>query len=232
MARTTALLDQLISKYESRLGQSLPSCPKEKVLEPVPSCPKEKVSEPIISEKSVHEEHKISDIDQSQAPYDLFPHIDIRIGRIAECWRHPSSDNLYCERVDVGEGSLREIGTGLQQSVPIEDMSGIICVMANLKPRKLGGFLSNGMVMAQHTPNGFELIRPGNLIPGERVGLEGVVEPGTCPMLPIMNPKKKILEKSIAFFHSDAEGYFCFGMKKLVTSAGFIKTNHANSKIS
>ena len=35
---------------------------------------------------------------------------------------------------------VREIGSGLQKNVPIEEMKGLVCVMANLKPRKLAGF--------------------------------------------------------------------------------------------
>lgn len=44
-------------------------------------------------------------------------------------------------------GEDREIASGLQQHVPIDKMVGKIVVMANLKPRKLAGFNSNGMVV-------------------------------------------------------------------------------------
>jgi len=36
---------------------------------------------------------------------------------------------------------VREIGSGLQKNVKIEEMKGLVCVMANLKPRKLAGFI-------------------------------------------------------------------------------------------
>ena len=63
-----------------------------------------------------------------------------------ECWKHPESEKLYCEKIDVC-GEIREIASGLQQLVPIEEMSGKVVVMANLKPRPLGGFMSNGMLV-------------------------------------------------------------------------------------
>lgn len=44
-------------------------------------------------------------------------------------------------------GSVREIASGLQQQVPIDEMKGPVIVMVNLKPRPLGGFMSNGMVV-------------------------------------------------------------------------------------
>lgn len=50
---------------------------------------------------------------------------------------------------------MREIASGLQKFVPLEQMKGKVIVMANLKPRPLAGFMSNGMVVcasnADHT---------------------------------------------------------------------------------
>jgi aminoacyl tRNA synthase complex-interacting multifunctional protein 1 len=241
LSRTSALVDQLILKYENRLGVHLSEVPATKV-EPVPiqvsappaveQKPVEEVKTQPEAPKSHHEESK-EQVDLSQAPYDLFPQIDIRVGNIVDCWKHPSSDALYCEKIDLGEPAVREIGSGLQKHIPITDMSGLVLVMANLKPRKLGGFNSNGMVMALHAGDVLELVRPNGALMGERVGLEGVLDPpGKTPILPALNPKKKILEKAIGFFATDAEGFACFGLKRMVTSAGFIKTPHAHGKIS
>ncbi len=45
---------------------------------------------------------------------------DLRVGKIVECTRHPESSKLYIEKIDLGEGKLRTIGSGLQEFVPIE----------------------------------------------------------------------------------------------------------------
>lgn len=102
---------------------------------------------------------------------------DLRVGRIVECTRHPESAKLYIEKIDLGEGKLRTIGSGLQEFVPIEQMTEGLCVVfANLKPRKLADIMSEGMVMcagnSDHTQ--VELMRPpeGSVV-GERVVLEG-----------------------------------------------------------
>jgi len=58
-----------------------------------------------------------------------FVNIDIRVGEIKECWKvlldiilfifnylpnkHPESENLYCEKIDIGGGEIREIASGL-----------------------------------------------------------------------------------------------------------------------
>ena len=257
MARTAALLDQLITKYECRLGVAGLNMKPQSLIVSDSSCAQVKVDDNIklealstgnneakaIEEVKIIEEvkepapiteakHEEEVVDLSKAPYELFSQIDIRVGNIVECWKHPSSSYLYCERIDLAEGKPREIGSGLQESIPIEEMIGKILVMANLKPRKLGGFNSNGMVMALHTETGLALVRPGDVEIGERVGLEGILQPGKSAMLPLLNPKKKVLEKSISFFATDSEGYACFGLKRLLTSAGYIQTNFSNARIS
>jgi len=30
--------------------------------------------------------------------------MDIRVGEIKKCWKHPKSDELWCEEVDIGHG--------------------------------------------------------------------------------------------------------------------------------
>lgn len=74
-------------------------------------------------------------------------------------------------------------------------MKGLVIVMANLKPRPLAKFMSNGMVVcasnADHTD--VKIIRPEGAV-GERVFLEGHEELFKSEaILPVLNPKKKIL---------------------------------------
>lgn len=76
----------------------------------------------------------------------------------------------------MGNGEIREIASGLQKFVKIDDMSGLVIVAYNLKPRSVAGFTSNGMVIAASNKDKtqVELVRPGpNAKVGERVFLEG-----------------------------------------------------------
>lgn len=43
----------------------------------------------------------------------VFNSCDLRVGRIVECEIRPDSEKLYFEKIDLGEGQLREIGSGL-----------------------------------------------------------------------------------------------------------------------
>lgn len=142
------------------------------------------------------------------------------------------SDKLYAEKIDVGLPALREIASGLQKFIPLEEMRGPVMVITNLKPRKLAGFLSSGMVFcassADHTK--VELMIPqGPVKIGERIGLEG--EEIAQEYQKELNPKKKEFEKLAPYFRTDAEGFACFGAKRLVHSGGYIKAKTLTNSI-
>ena len=76
---------------------------------------------------------------------EWFNNCDLRVGKIVACEACEGSDKLYIEKIDLGEGSLREIGSGVQQYVSLEEMlrpDGFCVVFANLKPRKLAHIMS------------------------------------------------------------------------------------------
>lgn len=88
----------------------------------------------------------------------MFDKCDIRVGKIVECEKHPESEKLYIEKVDLGEETgPRTIGSGLQKFVTMEEMMDgrFVLVFANLKAKKLAGVPSHGMVLcasnADHT---------------------------------------------------------------------------------
>jgi len=104
--------------------------------------------------------------------------LDIRIGRIMEVARHPEAEKLYVEQIDLGEGKLRTVCSGLVEHIPIEQMRDrlVVCV-CNLKPAKLRGVLSEAMVLCASTPEAVELLDvPSGAQVGDRVtaaGFEG-----------------------------------------------------------
>ncbi|KAL4471589.1 hypothetical protein ABPG74_008482 [Tetrahymena malaccensis] len=160
----------------------------------------------------------------NNASFEEFQKIDIRVGKIVECKIHPSSDYLYCLKVDIGT-EVRDIGSGLQQYIPIDQVNGLVCVMANLKPRKLGGFDSNGMILCTNIDTkAFEFLRPHeNSVVGERIFLEGQQESFKQELEPQLNQKKKILERALLETKTDDECVATFKNVKWMTKAGYVK---------
>ena len=88
---------------------------------------------------------------------------DFRVGKIMECNPHPESENLYIEKIDIGEGQHRTILSGLQKAFTVEQMKEGLCVVyANLKERPIGKIPSNGMVMcaSDEAKTMFEMVKP------------------------------------------------------------------------
>ncbi|GJQ70465.1 Aats-tyr [Trypoxylus dichotomus] len=128
---------------------------------------------------------------------DIVPsRLDIRIGKIVEVSRHPDADALYVEKIDLGEEKPRTIVSGLVNFVPIQEMEDrMVVVLCNLKPAKMRGIESQGMVLCASLddPKQIEpLIPPESAKPGDRVIIENY-ETGTPD--DILNPKKKVWEK-------------------------------------
>ena len=98
-----------------------------------------KTSQPLEeSKKMTHEEQKAEAPVPSQELLEDFASLEIRVGMILECWKHPDLVNFYCKKIDIGH-EVREICSELQKFVSLEDMSGLVIVLVNLKPGKLGG---------------------------------------------------------------------------------------------
>ncbi|MBV9926883.1 MAG: methionine--tRNA ligase [Acidobacteria bacterium] len=80
---------------------------------------------------------------------DDFVKVELRVGQVLTAERVPKSDKLLRFTVDVGEAEPRQILAGIAEHYEPEAMVGRkLVIVANLKPRKLRGFESQGMVLA------------------------------------------------------------------------------------
>jgi methionine--tRNA ligase beta chain len=78
-----------------------------------------------------------------------FEKIELRAGQIVEASGHPEADKLLVMKVDVGEEQPRSIVAGIASRFkPEELINQKVTVVANLKPSKLRGVPSEGMLMA------------------------------------------------------------------------------------
>ena len=78
-----------------------------------------------------------------------FTKVDLRVGEVLTAERIPKADKLLLLTVDVGEEKPRQILAGIAQYYSPEQLVGRkISVVANLKPRKLRGYESQGMLLA------------------------------------------------------------------------------------
>jgi methionyl-tRNA synthetase len=68
-------------------------------------------------------------------------------------------------QVDLGEGANRQILSGIKEFYNPKDLIGTqVCVVANLKPAKIMGYESMGMILTASIDDKLTLITPQNLI--------------------------------------------------------------------
>jgi methionyl-tRNA synthetase len=81
--------------------------------------------------------------------YEDFAKIKLGIGHVKAAARHPKADRLLVLEVEVGEARPRTIVAGIADRYAPEELVGQqIVVVLNLKPAKLRGILSEGMLLA------------------------------------------------------------------------------------
>jgi len=84
-----------------------------------------------------------------QISIDDFVKIDLRVAKIVNCEHVDGSDKLLRLTLDVGEGRLRNVFSGIKSMYQPEELVGKLTVMvANLAPRKMKFGISEGMVLA------------------------------------------------------------------------------------
>jgi methionyl-tRNA synthetase len=114
--------------------------------------------------------------------------VDLRVARIVEVARHPKADKLYIETIDLGT-ERRQIVSGLVPYYREEELAGhCIVLVANLKPAKLRGVESNGMLLAAQPdgpegehPETVEVLFVDHAAPGDRIVLEGTDAAAPAP---------------------------------------------------
>lgn len=147
--------------------------------------------------------------------------LNMKVGRIVEVSRHPDAEKLYVEKIDLGEPSPRTIVSGLVDFVPEDKMKDrMVVVLCNLKPAKMRGVESNGMVLcgSREDPKEVEpLAAPEGSQPGDKVTVEGY-EDG----LPdeVLNPKKKVWDQLAVDLKTSGDGVAQWQGNNLLTSKG------------
>jgi methionyl-tRNA synthetase len=82
-----------------------------------------------------------------QITIDDFAKVEMKIGTIVSCEKHPKADRLLVEQIDLGD-EVRQIVSGIAKYYKPEDIVGKkVIVVTNLKPVQLRGVESNGMVL-------------------------------------------------------------------------------------
>jgi len=97
--------------------------------------------------------------------YDDFAKLDLRVGTVVEAEPIEKSDRLLRLLVDIGEPEPRQLVAGVAEHYEPTAIKGIqVVVVANLKPRKVFGVKSNGMILAANGEGSLTLLTPATRV--------------------------------------------------------------------
>ena len=103
--------------------------------------------------------------------YDDFQKLDLVVGKIIECKKHPNADKLLVSQVDIGS-ETRQVISGIAKYYKPEELVGKkVIVVRNLKEANLRGEKSYGMILCASDKQNdlLEIIEINNLEPGDIV---------------------------------------------------------------
>ncbi|KIM04757.1 MAG: methionyl-tRNA synthetase [Sulfurovum sp. AS07-7] len=109
---------------------------------------------------------EISNLDENNANVAIvgieqFFQTVLKVGTVVEASEVPKSSKLLFLKVDLGEERPREIVSGIKEYYSADELVDTqVCVVSNLKPAKLMGIRSEGMILAVKDEDGLVLIRP------------------------------------------------------------------------
>ena len=98
--------------------------------------------------------------------YDDFAKLQFQVGEIIKCEAVPKSKKLLCSQVKIGS-QVRQILSGIKAYYSPEEMVGKkVMVVTNLKPAKLAGMVSEGMILcAEDAEGSLALMTPEKSMP-------------------------------------------------------------------
>ena len=105
-------------------------------------------------------------MDTDALSFEDFERVEIRVGTVRHAEKHPDADKLLRLEIDLGEETPRQIIAGLAEHYAPQALLGRqLCVVANLRPRRIRGLVSHGMVLTVPSEEGLALLAPSDSVP-------------------------------------------------------------------
>lgn len=126
-----------------------------------PLMPEAPAAQPNEPKKAVEPQKTVEKESDNLIEIGQFFQTSLKVGTVVEAEEVPKSAKLLKLKVDLGEDEPRQIVAGIKEFYSASELINTqVCVVANLKPAKLMGMISQGMILAAKDENGLSLIRP------------------------------------------------------------------------
>ena len=102
------------------------------------------------------EETELVSTKEKQIKFDVFEKVELKVAEVINCQKVEGADKLLQFRLDAGDSQDRQILSGIAEFYPDpnELIGKKLVIVANLKPRKMRGQISQGMILSAEAPDG------------------------------------------------------------------------------
>ena len=165
-------------------------------------------------------------------PEKLFTdYISLKTAKILSVEKHPDADKLFVETIDDGSEGGRVILSGLAPYFAPEELVGADIILAeNLKPRKMRGIESKGMLLASHytDADGTERVELVGM-PGAAAGTPVTLEGAEAVTPPVQKPQAIDAELFFAVPFTVEDFRVCAAGKQLLVNGKPLVMKHVKS---
>lgn len=121
-------------------------------------------------QKKQAEEIRLAKTKAREITMDDFGKLDLVVGKVVSCRKHPDAEKLLIETVDIGGGEIRQIVSGIADSYTPGQMIGkLVVVVSNLKATVIRGEESCGMLLAGKSGGAIAVVEVNGLEPGTKI---------------------------------------------------------------
>ncbi|EOT49467.1 MULTISPECIES: methionine--tRNA ligase [Enterococcus] len=101
-------------------------------------------------------ETEFASVKDKQIAYDDFDKVELKVAEVIDCQKVKGADKLLQFRLAAGDSQDRQILSGIAEyyESPSTLIGKKVVIVANLKPRKIRGLISQGMILSAEDPNG------------------------------------------------------------------------------
>lgn len=102
------------------------------------------------------EETELVSTKEKEIKYEDFDKVELKVAEVIDCKKVKGADKLLQFRLDAGDEQDRQILSGVAEfySDPSTLIGKKVVIVANLKPRKMRGQISQGMILSAESPDG------------------------------------------------------------------------------
>ena len=119
---------------------------------------KDKAAEAKKAEKTAKKEAKKEEKEVSEIGIEDFAKVELKVGTIVSAEKHPKAERLLVEQIDLGT-ETRQIVSGIAKNFKPEEIVGKkVIVVTNLKPVKLRGVESQGMILCASNEEDLDIL--------------------------------------------------------------------------